>query len=56
MKTIKGLTLDSERALYNTNNAFISSCTFEGIEDGESALKECCDINQESKKWAHHPR
>ena len=47
IKVIKGLTLGSERALYNTNNAFISSCTFEGIEDGESALKECHDIKVE---------
>ena len=47
MKIIKDLTLGSERALYNTSDAFISSCTFEGVEDGESALKECHDIKVE---------
>ena len=38
------LTLDEERALYGIQNAEIESCTFAGPADGESALKECRDI------------
>ena len=33
-----------ERALYNSNNLSILKCRFEGIEDGESALKESKNI------------
>lgn len=40
MKTYENLTLDEERALYGIKNASIKSCTFDGPEDGESALKE----------------
>lgn len=43
-KTISGLTLDEERALYNTKDAVIENCIFAGPADGESALKECRDI------------
>ena len=48
MKVIKGLTLDAERALYNVSDALISSCTFAGELDGESALKECRNIKVEN--------
>lgn len=34
-----------ERALYGLRGADIVACNFEGEEDGESALKECMDIN-----------
>ena len=35
---------DEERALYGIRDAIVSGCTFAGIADGESALKEACDI------------
>lgn len=44
MEIYKNLILDEERALYGLNNASISHCLFDGIADGESALKECTDI------------
>lgn len=44
MKKISNQTLDAERALYNTKDALILSCRFEGEQDGESALKECRNI------------
>lgn len=34
-------TYGEERALYGISDAKIRSCSFEGVEDGESALKEC---------------
>lgn len=43
-KKYEGLTLDSERALYNISDALVVSCTFAGPADGESALKECRNI------------
>lgn len=33
-----------ERDLYNKKHLKLKNCRFEGIEDGESALKECRDI------------
>ena len=45
MKTIiSNQTYDQERALYNTSDALIIDCKFEGEADGESALKESHDI------------
>ena len=44
MKIIQNQTFDSERALYNTKDTLVESCTFAGPKDGESALKECRDI------------
>lgn len=43
-KIIRDKTLGQERALYGTKNAVIENCLFEGKEDGESAMKECEDI------------
>ena len=40
----ENLVLDEERALYGLNGAEILSCRFEGPADGESALKECRNI------------
>ncbi|MBP1909481.1 DUF3737 family protein [Methanolobus bombayensis] len=40
----KDLILDEERALYAIQNATITHCTFDGLADGESALKESADI------------
>lgn len=48
MDKISGLTLDKERALYNTCDALIKNCSFSGEEDGESALKECKNITVEN--------
>ena len=44
MKTISNQTFELERALYNTSDALIIDCKFEGKADGESALKESHDI------------
>lgn len=35
---------DEERALYGTKNSKITECSFDGEADGESALKECENI------------
>ena len=44
MKLIKDERFGLERALYNSKNISLENCRFEGIEDGESALKECSNI------------
>lgn len=44
MKIITNETFPQERALYNLKDTLVMDCKFEGIEDGESALKECRDI------------
>lgn len=35
---------DEERALYNLKDAVVEECVFDGPADGESALKESCNI------------
>ena len=52
MKKISNQTFPNERALYNTKDALIFSCRFEGEEDGESALKECQNISVEDCYFA----
>ena len=52
MKKIFNQTFPNERALYNTKDALILSCRFEGEEDGESALKECRNISVEDCYFA----
>ena len=37
---IKNQTFGEERALYGQSYLFLNQCRFEGLEDGESALKE----------------
>lgn len=44
MNIIQNQTFDEERALYGQNGAQILSCRFDGPADGESALKECRDL------------
>ena len=44
MKTLKNEILDSERALYAERGIRVENCTFDGPADGESALKECKNI------------
>ena len=48
MKVIENQRLDEERALYGTESICVKNCSFDGPLDGESALKECRDIE------AHH--
>lgn len=35
---------DEERALYGIKNALVKNCSFDGLADGESALKEASDF------------
>ncbi len=44
MKTIENQSFGMERALYGSDGVILKHCAFEGPEDGESALKECRDI------------
>lgn len=48
MKVYENLTLDEERALYGIHDATVRACRFEGPADGESALKECGNIQVEN--------
>lgn len=48
MKIIENKNLPNERDLYGANDVYLKKCTFDGIEDGESALKEARDIKLES--------
>ncbi len=41
---IENKTLDQERALYNLMDSVVENCTFDGPADGESALKECRNV------------
>ncbi len=41
---IEGKTFGQERALYGSRQLTVKACSFDGPEDGESALKECSDI------------
>lgn len=45
MNIIQNRTMDEERALYGLHNAEVVNCEFSGPLDGESALKECGNIN-----------
>ncbi len=40
----ENLVLDEERALYDIEDSTVKNCTFSGPADGESALKECRNI------------
>lgn len=44
MKTIEDQTFDRERALYGSRGISLYHCAFDGPADGESALKECKDV------------
>lgn len=43
-KIIKNKSFGEERALYGLKGVTVECCAFAGAEDGESALKECRDI------------
>ncbi len=47
----ENLVLDEERALYGIHGALVRHCTFQGPADGESALKECGDIQVEDSEF-----
>ena len=47
MKLIENQTFEQERALYNCRGLIIKNCSFDGPADGESALKECAQIQAE---------
>ncbi len=44
MTVIENKTYDEERALYGTSELVLKNCTFDGPADGESAFKECNQI------------
>ncbi len=44
MRTIQNQTFDEERALYGLQETLVRDCTFDGPADGESAFKECADV------------
>lgn len=45
MKQIENTIFDEERALYGSKDISVRNCKFDGPADGESALKECKNIN-----------
>ena len=45
MKTISDTYFDLERELYNTHDICLINCHFQGLNDGESPLKECCNVH-----------
>lgn len=47
MKEILNQTFDMERALYGSKDILVKECTFDGPADGESAFKECMDVQVE---------
>ena len=47
MKTIQNQTLDMERALYGSKGILVKDFSFDGPADGESAFKECADVQVE---------
>lgn len=47
MTTIQNKTFDQERALYGSRDMLVRDCSFNGPADGESAFKECTDIQVE---------
>lgn len=47
-KIIENMTFDEERALYGSDGLIIKNVKFDGPADGESAVKECRDIEVEN--------
>ena len=50
-KTVQGVTLDEERALYGSDGILVRECVFDGPADGESALKESRDVRVEDCRF-----
>lgn len=51
MKKFENQTFSKERDFYGSQNIKLSNCTFDGIEDGESAFKEAKNIHIDSCLW-----
>ena len=47
MRIIEHQTFDEERALYGSRDILVKNCAFDGPADGESAFKECADVQVE---------
>lgn len=47
MKIVENKTFDEERALYGSVDTVIRNCKFDGPADGESAVKECKNVEIE---------
>lgn len=47
MKIIENQMFDEERALYGSKTILVKNCSFDGPADGESAFKECRDVEAE---------
>lgn len=47
METVSNKSFDEERALYGSENLRVLECIFDGPADGESAFKECRNIEAE---------
>ena len=47
MRTIQNQTFDEERALYGSDGIMVKDCSFDGPADGESAFKECRNVQVE---------
>lgn len=61
MKIINNQTFDEERALYGSSDILAKDCIFDGPADGESAFKECrnieaihCFFNLRYPFWHNH--
>lgn len=48
MDIMENKTFDEERALYGSHGLIVRGCAFDGPADGESAFKECTDIDAEN--------
>ena len=48
MNIIENKRFDEERALYGSREILVKDCAFDGSADGESAFKECSDVQVES--------
>lgn len=48
MEIIDNKTFDMERALYGSHDIIVKNCRFDGPADGESAFKECRNIEAEN--------
>ena len=46
-KLIHNEKFDEERALYGISDTMVQNCNFDGPADGESAFKECTNIEVE---------
>ena len=47
MRTIQNQTFDEERALYGSDGIMVKDCSFDGPAEGESAFKECRNVQVE---------